>query len=67
MVPAAHVRPSLEAASPRLVVRWIERGGHVGFPRDLTLGLGLGASVGPGLEAQTLGWLLAQASGTAGT
>jgi len=52
MVPAHTVRPALTAAS-RLDVRWIRRGGHVGFPAEVSLGL-----PGPaGLEAQVVAWL----------
>ena len=53
MVTANTVRPALAAASGALEVRWIDRAGHVGFPRDLDLGVP-GA---PGLSAQVLGWL----------
>lgn len=42
----------------RLEVRWTDRGGHVGFPADLDLGLG--AAVG--LESQVFSWLDAVAS-----
>ncbi|MDX2000429.1 MAG: alpha/beta fold hydrolase [Thermoanaerobaculia bacterium] len=56
MVAAHTVAPSLERATSSLEVRWSPRGGHVGFPRDLDLGL-----PGPrGLEGQVLGWLLRQ-------
>lgn len=34
MVTAASVAPSLAAAGGALDVRWLERGGHVGFPAD---------------------------------
>lgn len=56
MVAAHTVAPSLERISSPLEVRWSDRGGHVGFPRDLDLGL-----PGPrGLEGQVLGWLVRQ-------
>lgn len=56
MVAAHTVAPSLERAASPLEVRWSDRGGHVGFPRDLDLGL-----PGPkGLEGQVLGWLVRQ-------
>lgn len=55
MVPADVIRGPLEAHARRLDVRWV-RGGHVGFPSGLDLGL-----PGPrGLENQVLGWLHAQ-------
>jgi len=40
------VLPALEADHPRLEVRWLEDGGHVGFPGQL------------GVERQVLGWLI---------
>lgn len=54
MVPAATVAPSLSRRSPALDVRWIDRGGHVGFPCDLDLG----QRAGRGLEPQVVAWLL---------
>lgn len=53
MVPAALLRTTLARPAPALEVRWIERGGHVGFPADLDLGL----AAPPGLESQIVGWL----------
>lgn len=53
MVTADQIRPWLEIASPAVEVAWTERGGHVGFPDDLDLGLG---DVGP-LEPQIMRWL----------
>jgi uncharacterized protein len=53
MVPAATVRPALPEAAPRLTVRWVRAGGHVGFPVDADLG----QPTGRGLERQVLGWL----------
>lgn len=47
------VRPSLASCAKGGQVVWTDRGGHVGFPADLDLGLG----GGPGLEAQVLTWL----------
>jgi predicted alpha/beta-fold hydrolase len=53
MVPATTVRGCLSRASGALDVRWSERGGHLGLPRNTDLGL-----PGPrGVEAQTLTWL----------
>lgn len=54
MVTADQLRPWLPSASSAVEVRWTERGGHVGFPNDLDLGLG---DVGP-LEPQIVRWLL---------
>jgi uncharacterized protein len=56
MVPASTVRPALASASRLLEVRWMRRGGHVGFPADFDLGLP-GAL---GLAPQVLTWLLEQ-------
>ncbi|HEY0782862.1 MAG TPA: hypothetical protein VGE98_10425, partial [Thermoanaerobaculia bacterium] len=56
MVPATSVRPALPAEAPRLTVRFVDGGGHVGFQRTLDLGLG----GPPGLDAQVLAWLRAQ-------
>lgn len=56
MVPAATLAPSLAAAPPRLTVRWTERGGHVGLPADLDLGLGPGTA--RGVASQAIGWLM---------
>jgi hypothetical protein len=47
------VRPALAAAPPQLTVRWAATGGHVGFPRQVDLGL----SVLRGVVPQVLGWL----------
>lgn len=53
MVPAAVVRPALVAPAPLLDVRWLRRGGHVGFPADIDLG----QDARRGLEPQVLSWL----------
>lgn len=53
MVTRADTAPSLARAPARLDVRWTPRGGHVGFPRDLDLGLGPRR----GLEQQLVYWL----------
>lgn len=53
MVTSDQLRPWLNEASPAVEVAWTERGGHVGFPDDLDLGLG---DVGP-LEPQIMRWL----------
>jgi predicted alpha/beta-fold hydrolase len=39
MVPAVTVAPHLERAGSGIDIRWVRRGGHVGFPRDIDLGL----------------------------
>ncbi len=39
MVPALTLRPHLERAGSQVDVRWVRRGGHVGFPRGVDLGL----------------------------
>jgi len=57
MVPPSTVRPSLASSGGRREVVWTDRGGHVGFPADLDLGLGGGL----GLEAQVLTWLCSRA------
>lgn len=54
MVTADQLRPWLAAASPSVEVAWTARGGHVGFPDDLDLGLG---DVGP-FEPQIVRWIL---------
>jgi uncharacterized protein len=53
MVPADTVEGSLRRTPPCLTVRWLERGGHVGFPQDVDLGV----NAPLGLEAQVVGWL----------
>ncbi len=55
MVPTEAVRPVLEGAlPPRLEVRWTKRGGHMGFPSNLDLGLGQRS----GIYGQVFSWLL---------
>ena len=39
MVPAATLEPFLRRPGARVDVRWLRRGGHVGFPADADLGL----------------------------
>jgi predicted alpha/beta-fold hydrolase len=56
MIPAATVRPALEAASDAVRVVWADKGGHVGFPDDLALGVAPDAVIG-GLEREVLAWL----------
>lgn len=52
MVPPAVVRPRLPTAEGALCVRWTRRGGHLGLPRDLDLGLGADR----GLHGQVVGF-----------
>lgn len=54
MIPAGTLRLSIARASSAVDVRWIARGGHVGFPGTLDLG----AAAPLGLEAQVIGWML---------
>jgi uncharacterized protein len=58
MVPADTLRLYLRRASSALDVRWLRDAGHVGFPRQLSLG----EACPPGLEAQLIGWLRRHAS-----
>lgn len=57
MVPETTVAPALDSIPPRLDVRWMQRGGHVGFPRNVELGEGSRDS----MEPQVITWLLKQA------
>jgi len=52
IVPASSVAAALEGKPGRSVVRWIERGGHVGFPSKMDLGFGPER----GLESQVMSW-----------
>jgi uncharacterized protein len=45
MVPARTLRPALVQASRSVEVRWLRRGGHVGFPRE------------SGILSEIIGWL----------
>lgn len=54
MVLPSSIAPGL--SSGRLETIWLDRGGHVGFPPDTSLGL----SAPLGLEPQALAWLLAR-------
>ena len=51
--PPSTVRPALGRLPERARVVWTRRGGHVGFPADLDLGLG----GPPGLAGQLAAWL----------
>lgn len=59
MVPAAAIRPWLDAGGDLLTFRWLPDGGHLGAFRFVDLGLGL--HPGLGLERQLYRWLTAQA------
>jgi len=52
MVPEATLVPALRHCSPSIDLRWAKRGGHVGFPPDLDLGL----PAQRGLEQQIIAW-----------
>jgi predicted alpha/beta-fold hydrolase len=52
MIPEATLLPALRTSSPSIDLRWLTRGGHVGFPSDLDLGL----PARRGLEPQILAW-----------
>jgi predicted alpha/beta-fold hydrolase len=56
MVPVATVLPSLERPLPRLTVRLLDAGGHVGFPASTDAGLGEER----GIEAPVIHWLRQQ-------
>ena len=55
MVEASTVGPFLADIPETMTVRFTPRGGHMGFPQDLDLGLREDSR--RGLEAQVLGWL----------
>jgi predicted alpha/beta-fold hydrolase len=57
MVPAHTLRPSLREAPPALQVKWLDLGGHVGFPKHVKVGEGATAA---GLERQVIDWLAAR-------
>jgi predicted alpha/beta-fold hydrolase len=52
MVPEQTLRHAVRQCSASVDWRWVDRGGHVGFPPDLDLGL----PGGRGLERQILDW-----------
>ena len=55
MVRAATVEPALATPEvPLLDVRWVQEGGHVGFPRHIDLGM----PAAPGLAPQVVRWLV---------
>lgn len=64
MIPDTTVRPSLDLASESVRVVWTGRGGHVGFPDDLVLGLrpvspdeSAESALGTGIEREVIDWL----------
>ena len=62
MVTSRSIRTGLARAAPHeLEVRWMSRGGHVGFPSALDLGV----EGELGLDPQVQGWLLKQGRGSA--
>lgn len=56
MIPAATIAPHVTGLPPIVTHCWIDRGGHVGFPGSLRLGLA-GPEAPPGLAPQVLAWL----------
>jgi predicted alpha/beta-fold hydrolase len=52
IVPESAVSPALALRAQRTIVRFTERGGHVGFPAKLDLGFGPAL----GLEGQVMSW-----------
>jgi len=56
LVPPDTVMPALVGASAALSVTWLDGGGHVYFPRNLSLG----EQAPPGLEHQVMRWLARQ-------
>jgi uncharacterized protein len=56
MVPPATIERHVRAPSPRLTLRWLPAGGHVGYPGALELG----EDAAPGVESQALAWLARQ-------
>lgn len=59
MVPAAAIRPWLDAGHPLLAFRWLTTGGHLGAYLHVDLGLGFHPALG--LERQLYRWLAAEA------
>jgi uncharacterized protein len=58
MVKASTVRPIVERPVPGLEVRWLARGGHLGFPAGLDLGFGDRFASGTrSVDEQVVAWL----------
>jgi hypothetical protein len=61
MIPREAQAAALKLRPTQLEVRWVDRGGHVGFSRNLDLG-----EAGPvGIEGQAISWLLRHRGGEA--
>lgn len=58
MVPIATLAPALQDLAPNIVVKRLQRGGHVGFPSSISLG----QAGSLGLEQQMITWLRAVSS-----
>jgi uncharacterized protein len=56
MVPPRTYEAHLASAGPRVTLRWLDGGGHVGYPGALSLG----EQASPGVESQALCWLARQ-------
>ncbi|MCA9625227.1 MAG: alpha/beta fold hydrolase [Myxococcales bacterium] len=54
MVLPRAIAPALRSASKAIQSHWLPRGGHVGFPADVDLGV----DAPPGLEPQAIAWLI---------
>jgi len=54
MIPATTIAPHVARLPDMVTHRWLEHGGHVGFPDGVLLGLG---EAPPGLPAQVIAWL----------
>lgn len=61
MVPKSVVAPFLMQARS-LDVRWLGRGGHIGFPRGVALDVAASGIDRPSVDAQILRWLAARAA-----
>ncbi len=62
LVPLATLAPFVRAPPPALTIRYLDPGGHVGFPG----GVDLGVEAPPGLESQAIAWLGGQRASGAG-
>jgi uncharacterized protein len=56
MVPPRTYEPHLASVGPRVTLRWLGAGGHVGYPGELSLG----EQAALGVESQVLCWLARQ-------
>jgi predicted alpha/beta-fold hydrolase len=64
LVPSESLLPFLGPGPPTLDMRWVARGGHVGFPRSLDLSL---AGAAGSIESQVMAWFAAAGPGGART